>query len=230
MLLVQLGPRYHVGPRQAAVRGRGQLAREHGARMRAVQLAPGRKTGPPPLVLRAADGQDGPLMGELVGFPGDRGGQAQSEVVDYRGQLRKPLRPGPKTKAAWKREGQRREDPGYAARWTAFWSRTVKAVAALGSSVNVADMFWVEEYVRRCRLAELHEYEAIQDPYQTYESGYVAAHPGFAQSRAEAKFARILASDLGLTPTARREAGLEVPRPHAAGWVDDQTGADGQPL
>lgn len=161
----------------------------------------------------------------VLPFPEQPGRGDVSQVLNNKGRLKTCYQPSTLVRKEWQKEGQRREDPGYAARWSAFWGRVVRTVAACGS-VGDIDVHWVEEYIRRCRLAELHRYEAETEPYQTYESGYVAAHPGFAQSRAEAKLARALAADLGITPTTRRESGVEVPRPDAAApaWVDDQDG------
>lgn len=173
------------------------------------------------------------MNGALLPFP-DRSGDGHGQVViNGRNQLKKAYQPSTKTREEWKREGQRRSDSGYTQRWMAFWGRTVRAVALLGN-VGTTELHWIDEYVRRTRLSELHRHEAEKEPYQVYpDSGYVAAHPGFAQSRSEAKAARELAADLGLTPSKRRAAGIEVPRPDTAatqGYLDDQTGPDGEPL
>jgi phage terminase small subunit len=147
-------------------------------------------------------------------------------VQDVRGNLRKALRPQAHDRAEWGSDWQL---------WSAFWGKVIRAVAALGDWED-NDLTLVREYVRRCRLARFHLAQAEEYPYSTSDTGYVSAHPGFAQSRADAKEARQLAVELGLTPAARRRAGVEVPVGHNASLetpetpADDQIGPDGKPL
>lgn len=172
------------------------------------------------------------MSGGVVPFPqrdGASGGPTAertglAQVNSPGGGLKKTFQASTKTKAEWKRESQRREDPGYSARWSVFWINTVRAVAALGR-IGATELTYIDEYVRRVRLAEVHLYEAQQNPYAEYNSGYVAVHPGFGQARAEVKLANAIAKDLGLTPAIRRAAGIDTPQPgaeSASGLTDDQ--------
>ncbi len=166
-----------------------------------------------------------------------RSNVAQLPVERPQGRgLRAALRPPDRLREQWRREGRALKDRGYSARWARFWGRVVRACASYGPVADV-DVTLVEEYVQRCRLAERHLRLALEAPYATMESGFVQAHPGFAQSRAEAKLARDVADALGLTPYRRRKAGVDLPlaqpelstgEEHA--WTDDQMGPDGEPL
>lgn len=155
------------------------------------------------------------------------------------------LRPPERVKAQWRATGKAAGDRGYAQRWGAFWKRVVLALRDRPNWRN-QDVDLVAEYVRRCRLVELHVLEAEQDPYPANpDSGFLRPHPGWERSLAEAREARAIAVELKLTPRARHAAGIDVPpaggtggRPagdvshygETAGWVDDQTGPDGEPL
>jgi hypothetical protein len=105
------------------------------------------------------------------------------------------------------------------------------------------DLRLVAEYVRRCRLTELHADEAELDPYPTNpDSGFLRPHPGWERSLGEAREARAVAAALGLLPSTRQAAGIDVPKidnprgkaeePEApgGGWVDNQVDAGGKPL
>lgn len=146
------------------------------------------------------------------------------------------LHPPARVKAHWARRGRSTGEKGYAQRWAGFWKRTVLALRDQ-ESWRDHDIHLVGEYVKRCRLVELHGEEAELDPYVTNtETGVVRAHPGWERALAESREARMLAVELKLTPRARADAGIEVPDlPGAAGkdgvaWVDDQVDADGRTL
>lgn len=162
----------------------------------------------------------------------------------------KRLHPPPRVKAAWARRGKVIGDRGYTQRWAAFWKRVVLALRERESWRDI-DVDLVAEYVRRCRLVELHVDEAELDPYpENPDSGFKRPHGGWERSLAEAREARAIAIELKLTPRARHAAGIDIPpaghnagtgtggRPagdvdyygETAGWVDDQTGPDGSPL
>lgn len=152
------------------------------------------------------------------------------------------LRPPARVKAQWARRGKATGDKGYTLRWSGFWKRTVLA-ARRQPGWKDSDVRLVAEYVLRCRLAELHVEEAELDPYPANpDSGFLRPHPGWERSLGEAREARAVAAALGLLPSTRRAAGIDVPtidNPRGAkqepqvengGWVDNQVGADGQPL
>lgn len=155
------------------------------------------------------------------------------------------LRPPERVRAQWRRRGKVTEERGYSQRWGKFWERTVLALHDR-ESWRDEDIALVAEYVRRCRLVELHVEEAELTPYvRNEESGLVRPHGGWERSLAEAREARAIAVELKLTPRARHAAGIDVPSPGGAGgrpagdvdhygdtgaWVDDQQGPDGSPL
>jgi hypothetical protein len=159
------------------------------------------------------------------------------------------LRPPERVKAQWRRRGKAVEDRGYSQRWAKFWERTVKALTSRDSWRD-EDIALVAEYVRRCRLVELHVEEAEANPYVTnLDSGMVRPHGGWERSLAEAREARAIAVELKLTPRARHAAGIDVPDPgqppggsggrppgdvdtfgETGAWQDDQVGPDGRPL
>lgn len=140
-------------------------------------------------------------------------------------------------------------------RWAKFWERTVLALRIESDPLEPAgwrvaptwrdeDIALVAEYVRRCRLSELHGIEAEATPYVTnLESGFVRPHGGWERSLAEAREARALAVELRLTPRARLAAGVDIPSVRLEGasagdvgrdgetaWRNDQVGPDGEPL
>lgn len=155
------------------------------------------------------------------------------------------LRPPERVKAQWARRGKETGERGYTQRWAAFWKRTVMALTARDSWRD-EDIDLVAEYVKRCRLAELHLDEAEAKPYvENLDSGLIRPHGGWERSLAEAREARAIAVELKLTPRARHAAGIDVPGPEGAGgrpagdvdaygetgaWKDDQRGPDGEPL
>jgi hypothetical protein len=151
------------------------------------------------------------------------------------------LRPPARVTAQWSRRGKVTGDRGYARRWAEFWKRTLLA-ARKQPGWKDTDIHLVGEYVRRCRLAELHVEEAEVDPYPANpDSGFLRPHPGWERSLGEAREARAVAAALGLLPSTRRAAGIDVPKidnPRDArvdqedggGWVDNQVTADGKPL
>jgi hypothetical protein len=158
------------------------------------------------------------------------------------------LRPPERVRASWRRRGQVIGERGYSQRWGDFWKRVVLALRERDSWRD-EDIALVAEYVRRCRLVELHVEEAELDPYpKNEESGFMRPHGGWERSLAEAREARAIAVELKLTPRARHAAGIDVPaagqtsgsggRPagdvdhlgETGAWVDDQVGPDGQPL
>lgn len=159
------------------------------------------------------------------------------------------LRPSARVKVQWARRGKAIGDRGYSQRWGAFWKRTVIALSKRDSWRD-EDIHLVSEYVRRCRLVELHLEEAEANPYVTnLDSGMVRPHGGWERSLAEAREARALAVELKLTPRARHAAGIDIPAPGQPGggaggrpagdvdvygetgaWRDDQLGPDGEPL
>jgi hypothetical protein len=152
------------------------------------------------------------------------------------------LRPPPRVTAQWSRRGKVTGDRGYTRRWTEFWKRTLLA-ARKQPGWKDTDVHLVAEYVRRCRLAELHVEEAELDPYPANpDSGFLRPHPGWERSLGEAREARAVAAALGLLPSTRRAAGIDVPKidnprdgkrdddGDAGGWVDNQVTADGKPL
>jgi hypothetical protein len=152
------------------------------------------------------------------------------------------LRPPARVKTQWARRAKAIADRGYTARWTAFWKRTALA-ARRQPGWKDSDVHLVAEYVRRCRLAELHVEEAEADPYPANpDSGFLRPHPGWERSLGEAREARAIAAALGLLPSTRRAAAIDVPKidnprsagkasqPENGGWIDNQRGADGQPL
>ena len=154
------------------------------------------------------------------------------------------LRPPERVRAQWRRRGKATGERGYAQRWAMFWERTVRVLRGQGTFKD-HDIHLVAEYVRRCRLAELHADEAEVDPYPVNpDSGFQRMHGGWERSLAEAREARAIAVELRLTPRARQAAGIDVPvrdlerKPGGeedkpvpgSDWVDDQVGADGRPL
>lgn len=151
------------------------------------------------------------------------------------------LRPPERVKAQWRRRGKLTGERGYAQRWAKFWERTVVTLRARESWKD-DDVALIAEYVRRCRLVELHVEEAETDPYPVNpDSGFVRPHPGWERSLAESREARAVATELKLTPRARHAAGIDIPNPdqpprgntpygQTAAWVDDQVGPDGRAL
>lgn len=156
------------------------------------------------------------------------------------------LRPPERVKVQWRARGRAIKDRGYNQRWAAFWKRVVLALRER-DSWRAEDIDMVGEYVRRCRLVELHVLEAELDPYPVNpDSGFQRPHPGWERSLAEAREARAIAVELKLTPRARHAAGIDIPgggggsggRPagdvnssgETAGWLDDQQDENGEPL
>ncbi len=153
------------------------------------------------------------------------------------------LRPPARVVARWSRCGKAAGDRGHTRRWSEFWKRTVRA-ARKQPGWKDSDLHLVAEYVRRCRLAELHVEEAESDPYPSNpDSGLIRPHPGWERSLGEAREARAIAATLGLLPSTRRTAGIDVPKidnpkgpanagdeETGGGWVDNQVDADGQSL
>ena len=157
------------------------------------------------------------------------------------------LRPPERVRAQWRRRAKVTGERGYSQRWAKFWERTVVALRERDSWRD-EDIHLVAEYVRRCRLVELHVEEAELDPYpRNEESGFIRPHGGWERSLAEAREARAIAVELKLTPRARHAAGIDIPNPGVNGhggrppgdvnhygetgaWVDDQVGPDGSPL
>lgn len=152
------------------------------------------------------------------------------------------LRPPARVVAQWSRRGKATGDRGYSRRWSEFWKRTLLAARSQPRWKD-DDVHLVAEYVRRCRLTELHAEEAELDPYPANpDSGFLRPHPGWERSLGEAREARAIAAALELLPSTRRAAGIDVPKidnprgtakaaePDDGGWVDNQVGADGQPL
>lgn len=153
------------------------------------------------------------------------------------------LRPPARVKAQWARRAKVIGERGYTARWSSFWKRTVLA-ARKQPTWKDEDVRLVADYVLRCRLTELHADEAELDPYPANpDSGFVRPHPGWERSLGESREARAIAAALGLLPSTRRAAGIDVPRidnprgtskkdaePEGGGWVDNQVTADGEPL
>jgi hypothetical protein len=154
------------------------------------------------------------------------------------------FRPPERVRAQWRRRGKETSETGYSQRWAKFWERTVLALRE-SKSWRDEDIVLVAEYVRRCRLVELHVEEAEAKPYvENSDSGLIRPHGGWERSLAEAREARAIAVELKLTPRARQSAGIDVPPTGASGraagdvgddgetggWVDDQVGPDGSPL
>lgn len=158
------------------------------------------------------------------------------------------LRPPERVRAQWRRRAKAAGERGYSQRWGEFWKRVVLALRDR-ESWRDEDIQIVAEYVRRCRLVELHVEEAEIDPYPVNpDSGFKRPHPGWERSLAEAREARAIAVELKLTPRARHAAGIDIPpagRPRGngarpagdvdyfgetGGWVDDQQDADGRAL
>lgn len=150
------------------------------------------------------------------------------------------LRPPVRILNQWRRRARATGDRGYTRRWSEFWKR-VACTAHKRPGWKDTDLHLVAEYVRRCRLAELHVEEAERDPYPANpDSGFLRPHPGWERSLAEAREARAIALQLALPPATRRAAGIDVPKidnprekPRSEaeeGWVDTQVGPDGQPL
>jgi hypothetical protein len=159
------------------------------------------------------------------------------------------LQPPARVRAQWARRGKTIGDRGYTLRWAQFWKRTVLPLAER-ESWRDEDIALVAEYVRRCRLVELHVEEAELDPYPANpDSGFARPHGGWERSLAEAREARAIAVELKLTPRARHAAGIDIPpagmpggghggRPagdvdyygETGAWIDDQVGPDGRPL
>jgi hypothetical protein len=152
------------------------------------------------------------------------------------------LRPPARVLAQWGRRGKATGDRGYARRWAEFWKKTVLA-AQQQPGWKDDDLHLVAEYVRRCRLTELHAEEAELDPYPANpDSGFVRPHPGWERSLGEAREARATAAALGLLPSTRVAAGIDVPKidnprgtggaesEAGGGWVDNQVDAGGKPL
>lgn len=154
------------------------------------------------------------------------------------------LRPSERVRAQWARRGKVTGEKGYSQRWAKFWERTVVALYAR-ESWRDEDIVFVAEYVRRCRLVELHVEEAEANPYvENNDSGLIRPHGGWERSLAEAREARAIAVELKLPPRARQAAGIDVPPAggggkaagdvgadgETGGWVDDQVGPDGEPL
>jgi hypothetical protein len=143
------------------------------------------------------------------------------------------LHPPDRVKAQWTRRGRAICERGYSQRWAAFWKRTVLALKEQ-ETWRDHDIHLVGEYVKRCRLVELHGEEAELDPYVTNEdTGVVRAHPGWERALAESREARMIAVELKLTPRARQDAGIEVPDVSGAGpdgvkFVDDQVDEHGR--
>lgn len=163
------------------------------------------------------------------------------------------LRPPDRIKVVWRARGTRIGERGYTQRWAKFWERVVMALrfdekGELTNRWRNEDIHLVAEYVERCRLVELHRFEAMLDPYpKNAESGFIRPHGGWERSLAEAREARAIAIELRLTPRARQAAGIDVPDPKdgvgaraqsasdvgpdgETGWVNDQVGPDGEPL
>jgi len=163
------------------------------------------------------------------------------------------LRPPERVKAVWSARGRKIKERGYSQRWAKFWERVVMALrfdekGNLSNRWRDEDLHLVAEYVERCRLVELHRFEALTNPYPVNtESGMIRPHGGWERSLAEAREARAIAIELRLTPRARQAAGIDVPDPKdgvhgrlgrgsdvgpdgETGWIDDQVGPDGQPL
>lgn len=160
-----------------------------------------------------------------------------------RAQYPQRLRPPARVTAQWARRGKATGERGYTRRWGEFWKRTVIAARAQPQWKD-DDLQLVAEYVRRCRLTELHAEEAELEPYPANpDSGFVRPHPGWERSLGESREARAIAAALGLLPSTRQAAGIDVPRidnPRAktddsaqsdgGGWVDNQVDASGKPL
>lgn len=153
------------------------------------------------------------------------------------------LRPPARVQTQWARRGKATGDRGYSLRWGNFWKRAVLAAHAQPGWKD-GDLYLVAEYVRRCRLTELHVEEAELDPYPANpDSGFLRPHPGWERSLGEAREARAIAAALGLLPSTRRAAGIDVPKidnprgkaskteqQDGGEWVDNQVDSSGKPL
>ncbi len=162
--------------------------------------------------------------------------QAQRDAYPQR------WRPSQRVIAQWNRRGRATGEKGYTRRWSEFWRRVVTHLAKRDGWDDI-DLYLVEQYVKRCRLVELHGEEAELKPYASnLDTGVIRAHPGWERALAEAREARSIAKDLRLTPEERRGAGIDVPRidrpknsgaedePAGGGWTDNQRGQDGESL
>jgi hypothetical protein len=143
------------------------------------------------------------------------------------------LRPPPRTIALWEETAVLDEPDEYVRRWTKFWLRVVRILAAQAGNFGSVDIEGVEEYVQHRRLAELHRAYAEFDPYQTTVQGSIKPHPGWYQSQVSAKSARQVGIRLGLfgrDPDAQDGGGRSEPEDDDYEVLDDQLGPDGNPL
>ena len=182
-------------------------------------------------------------------------GEQEAAAPPKRDPYPKRLHPPERVLTQWSRRGKAVGEAGYRQRWAAFWKRVVTTLYARADDWKDEDLHLVAEYVRRCRLVELHVEEAELDPYPVNpDSGFKRPHPGWERSLAEAREARAIAVELRLTPRARRVSDIDIPpsdRPTGGrgaagtsgraadvgpngetdgGWIDDQVGPDGDPL